>query len=307
MTFRIGLLVPQYGGTMAEVLETATEADRNGLDVWVAGQMFAISERWKQSAFEPLTLMAAIAARTRRARLGFMVLAAPYLPPLYLAKALVTLDHIAGGRLEIGLGAGWRREEFEALGIPFESGPDRIGSLERALDLVSAHAEGGAAAEARELPGPASVQRPRPPVWIAGRGKRILELAGRRADWTNFARGISVEDFIVARDVMRESLAAADRDEEAVRLSLTGTFLIGSNDDVESMLRRRAGVRGVDVDAYRQSLLAANALVGTPAEAAAQLEPYIEAGCEAAILWPLDGNHTAAAVALGELSETISR
>lgn len=302
MAMRVGLLMPQYGCALEETLATAAEADRHGLDIWVAGQMLAISDDTGQSAFEPLTLMGAIAARTRRSRLGFMVLAAPYLPALYLAKALMTLDHLSDGRLDIGLGAGWREEEFEALGIPFEKGPARRATLEHVVDLIEAHGKGGSAAEQLDLPGPPSVQRPRPPIWIAGRGERILEVVGRRADWANFARGISVEEFAASGEIVRDAARAAGRADDAVSLSLTGTFLGGDEEEVEAALERRAAARGTSADEYRATLRAANAFVGTPDQIAEQLRPYDDSGCRAVVLWPLDGGHVEGAATLGEVA-----
>lgn len=296
MSCRVGILLPQYGVDIAATLREARRADTLGLDAWIAGQLLPISAGLEKPAFEPLSLMGALAATTKRARLGFMVLAAPYLPPVYLAKALITLDHISGGRLEIGLGAGWREEEFRAIGVPFGDGRSRRERLGRALDALEDLAAGrptadGADGEVRS--GPRGVQSP-PPTWIAGRGPRILELVGRRARWANFARGISAEEFTTHGRTVRAAAADAGRD-AGPRLSLTGTFL-GSTDpsEVTAALELRARRRGVTAAEYRRSLRAANALVGTPGEMADQLAPYLEAGCEAVILWPLDHDHEGA-------------
>lgn len=295
MAPRVGLLLPQYDCEIDATLRAARAADAAGLDIWIAGQIFPISNRPEKPAFEPLTLMGALTAATTEARLGFMVLAAPYYSSILLAKAINTLDHLSGGRIEIGLGSGWREEEFEALDVPFAPGSRRRAQLEERIDAIEALARGGVAhteSGSEVVSGPAGVQSP-PPLWIAGRGPKLAELVGRRASWANFARGISVDEFVAAAATVRA--AAAGRADGGPRLSLTATFL-GADDEraLAAKVAERASARGQDPEAYRASIRAANALVGDPEEIAAQLGPYLEAGCEAVILWPLDGDHEGA-------------
>jgi alkanesulfonate monooxygenase SsuD/methylene tetrahydromethanopterin reductase-like flavin-dependent oxidoreductase (luciferase family) len=301
---RVGLLLPQYGCEIATTMATARAADEAGLDIWIAGQVFPISDQPEKEAFEALTLMGALAAATERARLGFMVLAAPYYSPLFLAKAMVTLDQLSGGRIEVGLGAGWREEEFAALDAPFGSGSRRRAQLEQRIDAIEAIGAGRAArteAGTEVRSGPTAVQSPLP-LWIAGRGPKILELVGRRATWANFARGISLEDFQAAAVTIKASAEAAGRTDGGPRLSLTGTFLgAASEDEVAARVAARAAERGREAGQYREGLLASNALVGDPAAIADQLQPYLDAGCEAVILWPLDGDHEGAPSTLASI------
>lgn len=307
---RVGILLPQYDCEISETLERSKVADGAGLDLWIAGQLFPLSSHPEKDAFEPLTLLSAIAALTERGRLGFMVLAAPYIPAFYLAKALVTIDHVSGGRLDVGLGAGWREIEFDAVGVDFGSGRSRRERLEHAVTVFDELAAGrtapGEEAGSVVTSGPGSVQTP-PPIWIAGREPRILEVIGRRADWANFARGISVEDFIGAAAIAREAATAAGRTDGGPKLSLTGTFL-GADDEeaARAVLEQRAAEQGEDPDTYRERLRGNNALVGTPTEMADQLQPFIEAGAEAIILWPLDANHADAAATLGTLRQILA-
>lgn len=305
---RVGVLLPQYDAEIGATLASARAADAAGLDIWIAGQVFPISDRPQKAAFEPLTLMGALAVATTRSRLGFMVLAAPYYPAVGLAKSLITLDHISGGRIEVGLGAGWRAEEFAALGLPFESGAKRRQALVERIDTLEALAAGEAATapDGSQLEsGPAALQAPLP-LWIAGRGPKILELVGRRASWANFARGISIEDFREAAAIARDAGTAAGRRDGGPRLSLTGTFIGAVSDaEAERKVAARAAARGRDAAEYQRELLGANVLIGGPERIAEQLSPFREAGCEAVILWPLDGDHVGAPDALAALSETL--
>lgn len=286
---RVGMLVPQYGASAAEAIDGARAAEAAGLDVFVAGQLVPISGSKDKSALEPLTLMGAIATATSRARLGFMVLAAPYLPPYYYAKALLTLNELAGGRLEVGLGAGWREEEFAALSMELGAFSDRLASVEATLDALAE--QGGADATAL-------------PVWIAGSGPKVLRLAARRAQWTNFARGISIEDFSEKGRQVRE-VAAEQGNAEPPRLSLTATFLSADEAELEGLLHARARKNGLEADEYAEQLRAANVFLGSPEELAAQMRPFVEEGCRAFVLWPLDGDYDAAARQLGEASRLL--
>jgi alkanesulfonate monooxygenase SsuD/methylene tetrahydromethanopterin reductase-like flavin-dependent oxidoreductase (luciferase family) len=301
---RVGLLLPQYGCDIAATMSTARAADAESLDIWIAGQVFPISDEPEKESFEPLSLMGALAAATERSRLGFMVLAAPYYSSIFLAKALVTLDHVSGGRIEVGLGAGWREEEFAALDVPFGSGERRRAQMEERIDAIEALAAGRTAlseAGAEVRSGPGSVQ-PALPLWIAGRGPKILEIVGRRATWANFARGISIEEFSAAAEIVKSAAQAAGRSDGGPRLSLTGTFLAAAaEEEVAARVAARAEQRKREPAEYREALLDSNALVGDPAAITAQLGPYVEAGCEAIILWPLDGNHEDAPKTLGEV------
>lgn len=250
----------------------------------------AISGSTTKTALEPLSLMGAVAAGTTRSRLGFMALAAPYLPAAYLAKALTTLDQLSGGRLDAGLGAGWREEEFDALGVPFGT----FGSRLRALrSVINALEDKGV--------NPKPLQAPRPPIWIAGRGPRVLRLAAERADWTNFARGLAVHEFAETAALLAGFAAEAER--ACPRLSLTATFLGG---DVERVIAERATARGKAPADYHAQLRAANVFVGSPAEITQQLYPFTEAGCAAFVLWPLDGANADAPVTLAAVRRALA-
>ena len=304
---RVGLLAPQFGAEAGEALRAARAAEAENLEVWLAGQMLPMHDSQARTALEPLTLMGAVAATTATCRLGFMVLAAPYLPPLYLAKALLTLDEISGGRLEAGIGAGWREEEFEALNVPFRGLSDRLGHLEAALDALAALSGSSLQETAWPAAARAGENRDRPPIWIAGSGRKVLALAARRADWTNFARGIGVEDFRAKAMQLAQAARETGRPDPP-NLSLTATFMTGERDQLTERLAARASARGVEAGEYARRLRDANVFVGAPSELAAQMREFVEAGCRAFIMWPLDGRHEQAAVELGaaarELSET---
>ena len=165
---------------------------------------------------EPLTLLTAIAATTRRVRLATAILIAPLRRPATLAKAAATLDVVSNGRLELGVGVGWQREEYEANGLRFE---DRGAALDRTLDVLRRMwAPGPAAFDDDELSFDRVWCEPRPvqpggvPLWISGRiHPRTLRRIARFGDgwipWGEFRR--DVESGI---GPVREALVAAGRD-----------------------------------------------------------------------------------------------
>jgi probable F420-dependent oxidoreductase len=154
----------------------------------------------------PLIALASAAGATARLRLGTMVLAVDYRHPVMLAKEAATLDVLSGGRLELGLGAGWLRREYEGAGIPFEPAGVRIERLEETLRILDGLFSAGPFSHAgkhytvTELEGyPKPAQRPRPPILIGGGRRRVLTLAGRAADivgilTTSVATGTVVDD-----------------------------------------------------------------------------------------------------------------
>ncbi|MER6690531.1 LLM class F420-dependent oxidoreductase [Streptomyces minutiscleroticus] len=127
----------------------------------------------------PFPSLVAAAHATERVRLGTFVLNAAFWNPALLAREVATTDRLTGGRLEVGLGAGYVREEFEAAGVEFGTPGSRFRRLEAAVEALD-----------RLLPDeshePGPVQRPRPPLLVGGNGDRVLRLAARRAQTVAF-------------------------------------------------------------------------------------------------------------------------
>jgi len=154
----------------------------------------------------PLVALASAAALTTQLRIGTMVLAVDYRHPVMLAKEAATLDVVSGGRLELGLGAGWLRREYETAGLPFDSAGTRIERLEEAIRILDGLFGAGPISfsgkhyTVTDLDGqPKPVQRPRPPILIGGGRRRVLNLAGRLADivgilTTSVATGTVVDE-----------------------------------------------------------------------------------------------------------------
>jgi alkanesulfonate monooxygenase SsuD/methylene tetrahydromethanopterin reductase-like flavin-dependent oxidoreductase (luciferase family) len=166
-------------------------------------------------AYEGWTLLSALAAQTGRLRLGLLVTSNRFRPPAMLAKIAATVDVVAGGRLDFGIGAGSRashplaRREYEAHGLPFHDFEHSVESLAEALTVVrrlwTAEEPFDFHGEYIDLAGafcsPKPVQRPAPPIMIGGRSSRLLRVAAAHADLWNIPGGGDIED-LVARSVL---------------------------------------------------------------------------------------------------------
>ena len=144
--------------------------------------------------YAPIPVLAAVAAATERLRIGTFVFNVNLRHPAVLAQDLATLDLLSDGRLDIGLGAGWNRPEHDAIGIPFESVGTRIEKLEEAIQVFKGcFADGPFSFEGRHytITGhdgpPKPVQRPHPPFFVGGGGRRLLTLAAREAQIVGLA------------------------------------------------------------------------------------------------------------------------
>jgi alkanesulfonate monooxygenase SsuD/methylene tetrahydromethanopterin reductase-like flavin-dependent oxidoreductase (luciferase family) len=144
--------------------------------------------------FEAWSLLAALAARTNKIRVGVLVTSNTFRFPQIVAKMSVTIDHISNGRLEIGLGAGWYEPEHTMFGIPFPETKELVSRFKEAVevvDLMTREDTSSFDGEYYELRGarsrPASVQKPRPPLVLGAFGPRMLKIVARYADtWNAF-------------------------------------------------------------------------------------------------------------------------
>src|SRR2546423_4008060 len=266
-TVKVGVIVPQgwtgeYAGVepvdaWRRTVETAREAERLGFDsIWVFDHFHTTPEPTDELTFEAYTSLSALAALTSRIRLGQIVTCAAYRNPALVAKMVSTLDTISNGRMELGLGAGWKREEWEAYGSDFPPTRERLAFLEESLEIVSRMFEPGRASfrgrrarivGAINLPKP--IQQPRLPIMVGGNGREVTwRLAARFADELNLDN--------VAADEMADAMKViADRCEEVGRdpATLRGSVHIWwasfeeapSRSDLLAQYRGAGGSRGM--------------------------------------------------------------
>jgi alkanesulfonate monooxygenase SsuD/methylene tetrahydromethanopterin reductase-like flavin-dependent oxidoreductase (luciferase family) len=237
-------------------------------------------------AFEGVATMAALASETRRVRVGCLVFCALFRPLGVLAKAAVTIDHLSGGRCEMGLGAGWNEVEARAYGLPFPAiGPrldvleEQVQALRRLLDGERVTFQGRHVQLADALCLPRPVQ-PRLRLWIGGQGeRRMLRIVARHADGWNVPF-VSPEVFAARRATLDGWCARERRDPRAITRTVNLGLAIGR--DAATAARQEQNLRlmfGPMMDLVRPGIL-----VGTPERVRDRLGEYERAGAEWVIL-----------------------
>ncbi len=226
----------------------------------------------------------ALAATTTTLRLGALVSPATFRHPSEFAKLVVTADHVSGGRIDAGLGAGWNDREHAGFGFPFPDARERFDRYAEQLEIVHGlWSDGAFSFDGRfyQLDDvdaqPKPVQRPMPFI-VGGMGKpRTIELAARHADEYNTVFAVP-EVARERRDAARAGWAAAGRDPDTMRFSLM-TGLVCGRDEAEV---QRRGRRLADEHGHAE--LPDGWIVGTPDVAIARLEAYRDAGCDRVML-----------------------
>ena len=168
-----------------------------------------------ESVLDPLVVLAHVAGHTHRIRLGTATICAPFIAPAVLAKSLSSLDVLSSGRLDVGLGLGWKREEYAAAGVPFERRGARMDEYLRCLhalwtqDPVEFAGEFYTVPRSRQLPRP--VQRPHPPILLGGAAAPALRRAGRLAQGWIASSKHALRDLPSAIDIVRAAAHQAPR------------------------------------------------------------------------------------------------
>lgn len=276
---KIGLHLPQWGAdaTRSGVLDVARAAEEAGLDsLWVAdhvvypvqpGTSYPYGDARPPFAaedgfLEAFTTLAAVAGATERVELGTSVLVLPMREPLLVAKTIATLDVLSEGRVLVGVGAGWWREEFEALGAQFEGRGSRMDEqieILRALWRDGAVAHRGRSYEFEELACRPHPARPGgPPIVVGGMAPRAMQRAGALGDGWH-ALGSHAETLAEGfEEVLRSARAAGRADGE---LTLSTSIVLPP--EPERALRRLSRLAGIGV---------AHAVVTVPGGAAELLD-----------------------------------
>lgn len=227
---RFGIKTAPQHTTYEDILRVWQEADT----------LTALEHAWDFDHYMPLgsdptgpclegwTLLAALAARTERLRVGVMVTGNTYRHPAVLANMGATVDRISAGRLDMGLGAGWNELEHTAYGIPLYAPGERIRRMGEACEVLLRMWSDD---EAPDFDGryyqlrgarcePKPVQKPHPPITIGGSGEKLtLRMVAQYADIWN-ASGGSVEDFAAKSAILDQHCAAVGRDPEAIERSI---------------------------------------------------------------------------------------
>jgi F420-dependent oxidoreductase-like protein len=247
----------------------------------------SVMGRGDRGSLDAWATLAALAAVTSRLRLGTLVSPATFRHPSVLAKTAATVDHVSGGRAELGIGAGWLEAEHRAYGFPFAPMRARMDVMAEQLEIVVRSFDdepfsfNGEHYEIEDLDArPKPLQRPRPPIVVGGRGgHRSLALAARWADEYN-TFSASVDEIRQRREAFAEAWAAAGRDRDALRFSAMVTVVVGADQaELRDRIGRVADWQGRDQGEVLDSLRATG-VVGTVDEAAERLRELEAAGAQ---------------------------
>ncbi len=261
-------------------------ADRRGfhwISVWDHFYpAMIVAEDAKGPCLEAVTTMTALAKGTENVRVGCLVFCMAYRHPAVLANAMATLDHISGGRAEIGLGAGWSQIEFEAYGIPFLPIRDRLDQLEEGIQVIRSLLEqpissfqGKHYRLQNALCEPKPVQH-RMRLWVGGMGeKRLLRITAQYADGWN-TPFVSPEIYAQKNRVLSDWCARLGRDPASVTRSVNLGLVLART---EGELRRKREALAQQFGAAL-SFLEPGILIGTPTQVIERIEQYRNAGAE---------------------------
>ena len=238
---KIGAVVPQgwvgeYNGweplvAWRRTTEVARQADRLGFEsIWMFDHFQTVPRPTDEITFESFASLSALAALTDRVRLGHIVICTAFRNPALTAKMISTMDSISGGRMELGIGAGWKRDEWLAYGYGFPETKDRLARLGDDLEVITRMLAGdkhqhathaGRYSQVRDaINVPKPIQRPRVPIMVGGNGPNVTwRLAARHADELNLD-GLSPSEVAEALPVIANRCEEVDRDPATLPVSV---------------------------------------------------------------------------------------
>ncbi len=306
---RFGVFIPQgwrldlagvpAGKQWDLMRDLAQAADAGPFEsIWLYDHFHTVPLPTDEPTYEAWSLVAAFAATTSRVRLGQMCTCMGYRNPAYLAKVAATIDVVSGGRVEMGIGAGWYEHEWRAYGYGFPGAGDRLGMLDEGVQVMrQLWTTGKATLDGKYYQVDGAIGRPLPaqeggiPLWIAGGGeRRTLRIAARYASYTNFDS--TPAEFTRKSEILAAHCADVGTDFGSIVRSSNFNVIIGETEkDVADKL---AWVRAhyeplvPAEDAARYHDLFANGLTGTPEQIVEKLAGLGDLGMSYAIGYFVD-------------------
>jgi len=302
---------PQLGFTFDDIVAIANDARAAGFTrLWVSDHLFNDADAVTTDCLEAWSLLAALAVKTEGIRIGAMVTCQSYRNPALLAKIAADVDIISGGRLEFGVGAGWKDFEYRAYGYPFPDGPTRVTQLIETLEICTrmwrekrATFHGKHYRIDDALCSPKPTQKPLP-IWIGGSKPRIMRAAARYASAFNFNLGTSAqtETLKTAMHQMDEICRGAQRDPSTLLRSSFLMSTVGSTSArSEALLNefaKQQGTTPAKILEQRPGLLRE-----TPERALSRLREYAALGiAHANIMFQPYGSEREQIAALGSIT-----
>ncbi|XBH20610.1 LLM class F420-dependent oxidoreductase [Jonesiaceae bacterium BS-20] len=318
---KFGLFIPQgwrqdlTGIAPADQWQTmsdlAAHADQGSTfdSLWVYDHFHTVPEPTTEATHEAWSLIAAYAATTKRIKLGQMCTCMAYRNPAYLAKVATTSDIISGGRVQMGIGAGWYEHEWLAYGYGFPSAGDRLRALEEGVQIMEQMFQTGSATlDGKYYSVDGALNYPMPlqeriPMWIAGGGEKVtLRIAAKYAQYTNFSGDLA--GFTHKSNILRGHCETQGTDFDAITRSANYNVVIGETEkDVADKLDWIEAHYAKTVPAKAASQRAeygSGPLVGTPEQISERLTELEAAGMTYAISYFIDAAYDRSSIELYE-------
>jgi len=237
-----GVSLPVENVEFETLKEVCRVCERLGFDsLWCYDHFFPYDgSNPKKSFFECLTTLAALCMVTEKARLGTLVLCNSFRNPALVAKMTAQIDTMSKGRLELGIGGGWFKNEFDAYGYDFRDADFRLAQLEEGIQVIKkmwtedlATFRGKYYHIINAVNEPKPLQKPHPPIWIGGSLNRILRLVAKYADGWNlgFYQSNTPEGFGKKNRILNTLCKKIGRDPSRIRRSWQGLLILGKNEN----------------------------------------------------------------------------
>ena len=239
----------------------------------------------KGSVMESWTTLSAITSLTKKIRLGTLVLCNSYRNPALLAKMASTFDNISNGRLELGVGAGWHKEEYVAYGYPFPEAKERIMQLREAIAIIKKmwtenkpSFQGKYYKIKEAICEPKPLQKPHPPLWIGGAGEKLtLKFVAELADGYNV--GASPQDFARKMRILKKHCKSVNRDFNEIQKSWVGEVIIDEDDGALARKIEALKPKQTPLEEYSKPRI-----IGSPEKCVEKVSQYVREGATLFIL-----------------------
>jgi len=289
---RFGSFIPQgFLGELAGCLpgrefeairNVALQCEKLGFDsIWVYDHFITVPAT-TEACLESWTILSALATLTKNLGLGLLVTCNSYRYPSVLAKMGATLDVISNGRLNLGIGAGWYKLEYDAYGIPYPKGSVRIAQLREAVQIIkkmwtedepSFHGQYYTIDKAINNPKP--IQKPHPPILIGGEGRRLtLRVVAEFADRCNFGGPITPQRYKELVEVLDEHCRRVGRKIDQIEKTLIVDYAVIARNT--AALKQK--IREFKPENVSKAQFIEGNLVGTPEEIISRIEEFIDVG-----------------------------
>jgi alkanesulfonate monooxygenase SsuD/methylene tetrahydromethanopterin reductase-like flavin-dependent oxidoreductase (luciferase family) len=281
---RFACYIYQQGLEYMDIRRIVLECEKLGFDsIWLKDNF---TSSWLNTYFsnkdeapnseDPIlecwTTLSSLATLTKRIRLGAILVNIHRLPSI-TAKMLSTLDIISNGRIEFGLSAGWYENEIKSYGLPFPKASTRVEMLEEGVIIIKKMlTENQASFEGRHYSindakcSPKPIQKPHPPIWIGGGGKKTLQLVAKYADGWNYGL-CEYDEYLSKISILRNCCKAVGRDYEKIAKAWHAIMLLGQDDNEIIMLKNR-------MNKWKKTV----AILGTPNDIIGEIKRYMVIG-----------------------------